>query len=315
MDFDKLREERFARLSPEKQAWFKGAPGGGLREMGVEKVRELGKMIIAARSAHVPVDGVEMTDVEVPGPHGPIPMRIFRPAGGSNLGVHFNIHAGGYVMFGGLDTETARLSAMARDVDCVVVTPDFRMPPEHKFPVGIEECWAALQWTHDNIASHGGDGARIGVGGGCTGGVFSAVMALMARDAGLPLRYLYMAATVTDIREQYRSYYDFADGYTLTKDTANYVTSVYIRDDLDRFDWRASPILAESVRGLPPTLVVEGEWDVLHDEAKAWADRLRDAGVDVQFRVFPEEGHSLSPPAMAVADAEFQSFIKARLAA
>jgi acetyl esterase len=136
----------------------------------------------------------------------------------------------------------------------------------------------------------------------------------MARDHGVPLRYLYMAATVTDTREQYRSYYEYAEGYTLTKDTANYVTSLYLRDDLDRFDWRASPILAASVRGLPPTLVVEGEWDVLHDEAKAWSDRLRDAGVDVTFRVFAEEGHSFSPPTAAIAKEEFETFLQRHLA-
>ena len=259
-------------------------------------------------------EGVTFTDVAVEGPAGPTPVRIYRPPGKA-LGVHIHVHAGGYIMLGGLDAEAERLSNMARDVGCLIVAPDFRLPPEHRFPTGIEDTWAVVRWTFANIAGHGGDPRRIGIGGGCTGGVFSAVMALMARDAGLQLRYLYMAATVTDVREQYRSYYEFADGYTLTKDTANYVTSVYLRDDLDRFDWRASPILAETVKGLPPTLVVEGEWDVLHDEAKAWADRLRDAGVDVRFRVHKEEGHSFSPAAAQVAQAEFYEFVRQRLAA
>jgi acetyl esterase len=241
-------------------------------------------------------------------------MRLYRPTGSAPMGTHFHIHAGGYILLGGLGTETTRLSNMARDVGCIIAAPDFRLPPEHKFPIGIEDCWAALQWTSKNITSHGGDPARIGVGGGCTGGVVSAVMALMARDAGVRLRYLYMAATVTDTREQYRSYYEFANGYTLTKDTANYVTGLYLRDDFDRFDWRASPVMAPSVKGLPRTMVVEGEWDVLHDEAQAWANRLRDADVNVNFREHKEEGHSFSPEAATTAQKEFYEFVRMGLA-
>lgn len=312
VDFDKLREARFAKLSPEKREWFAKAPGAGLREMSIPQMRSLlGRVPPGGPKI---AEGVTFEDVQVSGPNGPTPVRIYRP-GGATIGVHIHVHAGGYVMLGGLDSEAERLSNMARAAGCMIVAPDFRLPPEHRFPAGIEDTWAVVQWTFASIARYGGDPARIGIGGGCTGGVFSAVMALMARDAGLKLRYLYMAATVTDTREQYRSYYDFANGYTLTKDTANYVTSVYLRDDLDRFDWRASPVLAETVRGLPPTLVVEGEWDVLHDEAKAWGDRLRDAGVDVTFRVHAEEGHSFSPAAAEVSQAEFYAFVRRHLAA
>jgi len=311
-DFDRLREKRLSGLSPAKQEWFRKAPGAGLRDMGLEKLRAIGNSILVT-APPVIADGVTTTDVMVPGPHGAVPMRIYRPTGKTPMGTHFHVHAGGYILLGGLETEATRLSNMARDVGCIVAAPDFRLPPENKFPVGIDDCWAALQWTFEHIASHGGDPARIGVGGGCTGGVVSAVLALMSRDAAQSLRYLYMAATVTDTREQYRSYYEFADGYTLTKDTANYVTSLYLRNDMDRFDWRASPVLVPSVKGLPPTLVVEGEWDVLHDEAEAWANRLRDADVNVTFRVFKEEGHSFSPDAAALAQQEFYDFVRTSL--
>jgi acetyl esterase len=310
-DFDLLRERRFAKLSLAKQEYFRKAPGAGFREMGLDKIRALGNSLMAGAPAIA--EGVTTSDVNVPGPNGPIPMRIYRPTGAAPMGAHFHIHAGGYIMLGGLGTESTRLSNLAREVGCLVVAPDFRLPPEHKFPIGIEDCWAALQWTSINIAAHGGDPSRIGVGGGCTGGVFSAVMALKAREAGLSLRYLYMIATVTDTREQYRSYYEFANGYTLTRDTANYVTSLYLRDDLDRFDWRASPVLVQTVKGLPRTLVVEGEWDVLHDEAQVWANRLTDAGVDVTFREFKEEGHSFSTESSVVAQKEFYEFVRQSL--
>jgi acetyl esterase len=311
VNFDELREQRFAKLSPEKRDWFAKAPGAGLREMGLDGLAALGKRLAGA----TPVihEGITTTDVAVPGPHGPVPTRIYRPEGGESKPVHFHVHAGGYVMIAGLDMEGTRLSNLAHELDCVVVAPDFRLPPTHKFPVGIEDCWAVLKWAFGNVHKYGGDASRMGIGGGCTGGVFSAVLALMARDENFKLRYLHMWATVTDTREQYRSYYEFATGYTLTRDTASYVTTLYLRDDSDRFDWRASPILVPSVKGLPPTLVAEGEWDVLHDEAKAWADRLRDAGVDVTFREYKEEGHSFSPPTLAASQAEFQAFFKAHV--
>ena len=310
--FERLRAERFARLSPEKRAWFETAPGGGLRQLGLEGVRALAGRVF--KTDPTLADGVVAHDVEVEGPNGPVPTRVYVPAGDGPFGVHVHIHAGGYIMMGGPGVEGARLSRWAREIGCLVVAPDFRLPPEHKFPTGIEDCWAVMRWTRESISRFGGDPARIGVGGGCTGGVVSAVMALMARDAGHRLSHLYMAATVTDTRERYRSYEECAEGYTLTTDTANYVTSLYLRDDLDRFDWRASPVLARSVRGLAPALVVEGEWDVLHDEARTWTDRLIDAGVDATFRVFLEEGHSLSPPAAAIAETEFLDFVRRRLA-
>jgi acetyl esterase len=312
IDFDQLREARFAKLSPEKRKWFAEAPGSGLREAGVENVRAF---LAKTRESKPSLPaGVRTVDALAAGPSGPVPVRLFIPSARRTLGVHFHVHAGGYFMLGGLDAEVTELGNMAIDLGCIVVTSDFRLPPEHKFPIGLDDVWAALQWTVDNVAKHGGDPARIGIGGGCTGGVFAAVTALTARDQGLKLRYLLMRATVTDARERYRSYLEFANGYTLTTDSANFVTNLYLRDDLDRFDWRASPILVPSVNGLPPTMVIEGEWDVLHDEAEAWANRLRDAGVDVQFVVFEEEGHQLSPASMRKAQETGYDFIRRHLA-
>ena len=283
-----------------------------MRTLGVGGVRALAGRVF--ETDQTLAKGVTAHEVQVDGPHGRGPTRIYVPVDRARrLGVHVHIHAGGYVIEGGLGAEQARLSGWARDLDCVVVAPDFRLPPEHRFSTGVEDCWAVVRWCFSEIERFGGDPARIGIGGGCTGGVVSAVMALMARDAGLRLSHRYMAATVTDTRERYRSYEEFAEGYTLTEDTADFVTELYLCDELDRYDWRASPILASSVKHLPPTLVVEGEADVLHDEAQAWADRLRDADVEVTFRVFPEEGHSLFPHSAAIAEAEFIAFVRQRL--
>lgn len=311
-EFVKLREARMARLSPEKQEWLRTGPASGLRALGVDGMRDLGRRMAGAPNVAA---GVTIEDVVVEGRHGPIPTRIFRPEGEGPFGVHLHIHAGGYVMFGGLDAEVARLSAMAKDTGCIVVTPDFRLPPEHKFPIPVEDCWDAANWLAQNAGTIGGDPQRIGIGGGCTGGALSAAIAIMARDAGVPqFRYLYLSAAVTDLRMNYPSYLELEEGYTLCADGMRYVSDLFIRDELDRYDWRASPILAPSLRGLPRTLIINGEWDVLRDECRAFADRLKDADVEVELILVPEEGHSFSPEGAPAVRETFHGFVREMIA-
>ncbi len=307
-EFVRLREARFARLTPEKREWLMKGPSSGLRSLGVEGMRELGKQMAGPP---VVAPGVTIEDFVVEGRHGPIPTRVFRPEGEGPMGVHLHIHAGGYVMLGGLDAEVARLSNMASETGCIVVTPDFRLPPDYKFPVPVEDCWDAARWVGEHAGDFGGDPGRIGIGGGCTGGALSAAIAIMARDAGAPrFRHLYLSASVTDLRMGYPSYLELEEGYTLCADGMKFVSDIFIRDELDRFDWRASPILAPSLRDLPRTLIVNGEWDVLRDESRAFGDRLRDAGVDVTVVTVPEEGHAYSPEAASGVRAAFHQFVR-----
>jgi len=307
-EFVRLREERFSAVSEEKREWLLRGPGTGLRELGVEGMRAQG-LEIAGPPMLAP--SITTQDVVIAGKHGPIPTRIFKPAVGGPLGVHLHLHAGGYVMFGGLDAETTRLSTMALETGCIVITPDFRLPPEHKFPIPVEDCWDAAKWVGANCDSFGGDPSRVGIGGGCTGGALSAAIAIMARDEGAPrFQYLYMSASVTDLRMGYRSYVELEEGYTLAADGMRFVSEMFIRDDLDRFDWRASPILASSMRGLPPTMIVNGEWDVLKDECSAFADRLRDAGVKVTRTLIPEEGHTFTPQTTLAVRADLHQFVR-----
>jgi acetyl esterase len=307
-EFIRLREERYAKLSPAKREWLMRGPASGLRALGVEGMRQLGRDMSGPPQV---AQGVALQDVVVPGRNGPIPTRIYRPEATGPLGVHLHLHAGGYIMFGGLDAEVTRLSNMARDTGCIVVAPDFRLPPEHKFPTPVEDCWDTADWLGRNCESFGGDPDRIGVGGGCTGGALSAAIAIMARDAGAPrFKYLYLSASVTDLRMGYRSYLELEEGYTLCADGMRYVSDVFIRDELDRFDWRASPILAPSLRGLPRTMIINGEWDVLRDESQAFGDRLRDAGVEVSVTLIPEEGHTYSPEAAPGVQKLFHQFVR-----
>ncbi|MBL6938243.1 MAG: alpha/beta hydrolase [Alphaproteobacteria bacterium] len=274
-------------------------------------MRERGKQL----AGYPPVDdpSVAWHDVVVDGPHGPIPTRIFTPTAKASRprAIYLHTHGGGYVMWGGLDVPHNLNTATAKDNDCIVVAPDFRLPPEHPFPVPLEDCFAAFQWTAKNAAAIGGRPGKICIGGGCTGGNLAAAVTLMARDAGGPMPAAQcLQATVFDARCEYLSMYENSEGYMLSRDDDQWVIEQYLQDMEHRFDWRASPILAKTMKGLPPTLIRVGEWDVLRDEGIAYANRCRDAGVDVTLTLVPGESHSQNPQHAREAAVEMAAFLK-----
>jgi len=290
-DYEALRAERLAAVNPTYRAMIDRWPE--LSVIGVEGIRRL-----IAEGAKAPLhDGVSTRDVEVPGPNGPVPVRIYTPDNMSGpLGVVMHVHYGGFVAGGGLGTLDGANSAMAAKVPCVVAAPDFRLPPEHKFPTGLEDCWAVLNWLAAHGDEQGWDASRIAVGGGCTGGNFSAVLALMARDAGNPeLKLQFLQSWPSDARCDTASQQELADGYGLRYADNRWVIAQYVDDPSRRWDWRVSPLLAESLAGVAPALITVGEWDILRDEDVQYANRLRDAGVNVTLNVTANEGHVQNP--------------------
>lgn len=291
VDYESLREQRLAKVTAEYRDAIAQWPS--LPEIGVDGLR-------AMMANHIPggvVEGVGVRDVDIPGPHGSVPTRIYTPQDISGpVGVAIHFHFGGFVAGGGLAFLDAINSRLAAEVPCVVVAPDFRLPPEHRFPIGVEDCWAVTNWVAEHGAENGWDATRIAVGGGCTGGNFAAVIALMARDAGAPrIALQFLQSWPADARCDTRSQHEFADGYGLRYTDNQFVISQYINKDAERYDWRVSPLLARSVRGVAPALITVGEWDILRDEDVQYADRLTDAGVPVELHVAPEEGHVGNP--------------------
>lgn len=288
-DYDRLREERLARISEQDRAVIEHWPS--LEEVGVDGVRAL----IGGGGEPAPPDpSVTTRDVEVEGPHGSVPVRIYTPPheDGERLPVVVSTHSGGFVAGGGIDAFDAANSALALAVPAVVVHPDFRLPPEHRFPTGLEDSWAVLNWVAESGEREGWDGTRVAVGGGCSGANMAAVLALMARDARSPdIALQFLQAWPADLRNDTRSQEEFREGYGLRKSDNDFVSGQYLSSPEDRWDWRASPLLAESVRGVAPALITVGEWDILRDEDVQYANRLRDAGVPVELHVLPDEGH------------------------
>ena len=230
-----------------------------------------------------PVDAVE--DRAIPGPAGGVPVRIYRPdpdAGALPALVYY--HGGGHVI-GNLDTHDAVARNLCNGAGCVVVSVDYRLAPEHKFPAAAQDAFAAVQWCAAHGAEFGIDPERMAVGGDSAGGNLAAVAALMARDAGGPaIRLQVLVYPVTDYACDTASYRIYAQGYgMLEAQSMRWFRDHYLSGEADRLDWRVAPLRAGDLSGLPPVLVVTAQCDVLHDEGEAYAQRLRAAGVEVEY--------------------------------
>ncbi len=222
----------------------------------------------------------EARDLAAPGPHGPIPLRLYRPDGapGPLPGLIY-YHGGGWLL-GGLDSHDGVCRRFANAARCVVVSVDYRMAPEHKFPAAVDDCAAATAWAIGQAATLGIDPARVAVGGDSAGGNLAAVMALMARDGSLPkLAFQLLIYPATDMTMTTVSSQTVGPGVPLTSATMKWFIDHYMRGPADLTDWRASPIRAASVAGTAPALVLTAAADPLRDEGIAYAARLEREGV------------------------------------
>jgi acetyl esterase len=237
--------------------------------------------------------GIKARNLEIPGPAGPLSMRLYTPEDHNGpVGLYFHTHGGGWAMFEGLEEHDAENSRYASDWGCAVAHVDFRTSWTAKFPAQVEDCFATYQYLVDHAKDLGIDRTRIGIGGGCTGANVATVVSIMARDAGIQKPAVqWLWTPVFDTRNNTQTYEEFAN-YSLTKQVADTVTAMYLRSKEDTFDWRASPILVPSVEGLSPAIIWAGEWEVLRDEARAFAARLKEGGVDVTYIEGAKQPHA-----------------------
>ena len=227
-------------------------------------------------------------DLSVPGPGGNVPVRMYASEPGGLRPVLIYFHGGGFV-FGNLDTHDAVCRALAKESGAVVISVDYRLSPEHKFPAAVEDSHAVIVWIAANAGRLGVDERRIAVGGDSAGGNLATVIAMRCRDAGGPaLAAQVLLYPLTDFSSfETGSHRELGEGYFLTRGAMDWFRGHYLAAaDLARHP-EVSPLLAPDLSDLPPALVITAEFDPLRDEGEAYAERLRQAGVPVTMARYP----------------------------
>lgn len=272
-------------IDPQAQALLDQMAAAGAPPLRAQSVKDarLGVAAFAQLGGEPePVGDVEHRSI--PGPNGPIPGRIYTPKGNGPFPVLVFFHGGGWVLCD-LDTHDPVCRSLANAAECIVVSVDYRLAPEHKFPAAAEDCYAVAQWVMNNASSVGGDSQRVAVGGDSAGGNLSTVVALMARDRGAraPIFQLLIYPATDYHLADYPSYRENADGYFLTRDDMVWFWNHYLNDEADAANPYACPMRATSLGGLPAALVITAEFDPLRDEGEAYAARLRESEVPTRL--------------------------------
>jgi acetyl esterase len=271
-------------LNPQAKALLEqlealGAPP--MSQMSLEENRQNVANFKALGGEVQAVANVEERTVPVEGDE--IKVRIYTPEGNGPFPIFVYYHGGGFVI-GDLDTVDTPLRALTNASGCIVVSVDYRLSPEQQFPVPTEDAYAATKWVAETAASFNGDPSRIAVGGDSAGGNLAAVVSLMAKERGGPaIAYQALIYPCTNCSMETESHQVNGEGYLLTRDSMQWFYGHYLRNEEDKLNPYASPLLAQDLSGLPPALVITAEYDPLRDEGEAYAARLTEAGVSVEM--------------------------------
>jgi acetyl esterase len=247
----------------------------------------------------VPIGKVE--DRKIPGPGGEIPVRIYTPvaASGSPLPALVYFHGGGWVI-GSINSHDSLCRSLANDAGCKVISVDYRLAPENVFPAAADDCFAATQWVEKNASEIGIDPNRIAVGGDSAGGNLAAVVSLMAREQKAPrLSFQLLIYPMVDVGMDTESFKTNAKGYMLESGSIKWFIDQYAKPEHYN-DYKLAPLRAKSHASLAPAYVVTAGYDVLRDEGRAYADKLKAAGVQVEYVNYEGMIHGFFGQRMAV---------------
>ncbi len=243
-----------------------------------------------------PDEVAETRDLAIPGPGGPLPLRLYRGLGTSEaetLPALVYLHGGGWVI-GDLESHDGVCRRLANLAACRVIAVDYRLAPEHRFPAAVDDAAAAMAWVAGNAAALGVDPRRIAVGGDSAGGNLAAVLAIMGRDGTAPAAmFQLLLYPAVDLATESGSYARVTKGVPLTAASMRYFIGHYAPDPAQRLDWRASPLRADRLAGTPPALVLTVAHDPLADEGRAYAGRLEAEGVRVTALHLADQIHGI----------------------
>lgn len=306
-------------VNPDVEALIAAGKAAGSLPFEAMAPNDARRVHAARRDTHqLPAEAVsERRDFSVPGPGGLIPLRLYRPAGISAetvLPCLVFMHGGGWVL-GSLDSHDGLCCRLANRAGCAVVSIDYRLAPESPFPAALDDCVAAYKAIIADARTLKIDANRISVGGDSAGGNLAAVLALMGRDGSIPTPIQQtLIYPVVDIDQSLDDYGPNSAGMLITGATMVYFRDHYIPKAPDRADWRASPLAAGSLAGLPPALVVVCGHDPLKGEGLAYADRLEREGVSVTLLYLSDQPHGVITMTKVVPAAlDIQDFTAAAL--
>jgi acetyl esterase len=258
--------------------------------MTPQSARDALRALAASRAAVPPPPVASAIDIEVKGAAGRLAARVYRVSDKQSPTVVF-FHGGGWVA-GDLETHDRQARLLAIETGAVVVSVDYRRPPETRFPGAFEDGFAALRDVIARITEFGGDSTRVGVAGDSAGGNLAATIAIACRDAGFELAAQLLVYPVTDVagnyadpeqNARYPSRAENAEGYFLSRAVMQWFAGHYLDDPRHGTDWRVSPLRAQSLAGLAPAVVCTAWFDPLRDEGKAYADALAAANVVTRY--------------------------------
>jgi acetyl esterase/lipase len=239
----------------------------------------------------------EVRELAADGPHGKIPLRLYRGhalAAGERQPVLIFFHGGGWV-FGDLETHDNLCRSLANVADCTVISVDYRLAPEHKFPAAIDDAYAATQWTARYAGELGIDASRIAVGGDSAGGNLATVVSLLAaRDGTIKIVGQVLLYPTTDLALTHDSYKRAGERFNISAATMRWFRDLYLAAPGEVDDWRASPLRTKDFAKMPPAYIATAGCDPLCDEGEAYARLLERNNVPVTFREFPGQMHGFA---------------------
>jgi acetyl esterase len=272
-----------------------------LYEMTLDQARAADLADIRAGGGAVePV--LEVVDRTFPGPDGERPVRVYRPSAERPLGTLVYFFGGGWTL-GGIDTADGVCRALANAAGCLVVTPGYRLAPEHPFPAAVDDCAAAVSWVAEHAGELGADPARLAVGGDSAGGNLAAVVAQLAAERAMPLAAQLLVYPNTCYHADTDSLRANDDRWMFNRHSVDWYWRNYLADPADGRDPRVSPLLAPDVSGVAPALVITAEFDPLRDEGERYAHRLRAEGVPVELTRYDGMAHGFFTMSGVLADA------------
>src|SRR3984957_11978823 len=284
-------------LDPDAAAVFKAFQEAGRPPYETLSPAEARELYLMGRffTNPEPPELEKVAPLSIPAPHGAIPARIYTPKtlrkkdGIAPVLVFF--HGGGWVI-GDLDSHDVVCRKLADEGQLIVVSVDYRLAPEHKFPAAVDDAIAATKWIADNALQLGVDASRLAVGGDSAGGNLAAVVAISARDGNGPaIAGQVLIYPATDFAMTHASHREPETSILLTHSVIRWFRDHYLNGISDIGDWRASPARAGTFAGLPPAYVLTAGADPLRDEGDEYAQRLKEAGVAVTYRHFPGQFH------------------------